>query len=98
MTVNELMKKHNKYLGKVSLANVNRLAGALAILFELIETKRMGGELSYNHVIIPKSYKSNISSDLSSLKMMLSYSSQYNVDFRNGINALDFSSRITKNI
>lgn len=91
MTVNELMKKHNKYLGKVSLSNVNRLAGALAILFELIETKRTVGELSFNHVIIPKSYKSNISSDLSSLKMMLSYSSQYNVDFRNGIDVMVFS-------
>ena len=91
MTVNELMKKHNKYLGKVSLFNVNKLAGALAILFELIETKRTDGELSYNHVIIPKSYKSNTSSNLSSLNMLLGYSSQYNVIFRNGIDAIDFS-------
>lgn len=95
MTVNELMKKHNKYLGKVSLSNVNKLAGALAILFELIETKRTDGELSYNQIVIPKSYKSNTSSDLSSLNMLLRYSSQYNVDFRNGINVnfLDFSNR-----
>ncbi len=96
MTVNELMKKHNKYLGKVSLFNVNRLAGALAILFELIETKRMDGELSYNHVIIPRSYKSNTTSDVSSLNMLLRYSSQYNVDFRNGINVLEFSQRLRR--
>lgn len=91
MTINELIKKHNKYLGKVSLSNVNKLAGALAILFELIETKRTDGELSYNHVVIPKTYKSNIPSDLSSLNMMLRYSSQYNVDFRNSSGILEFS-------
>lgn len=96
MTVNELMKKHNKYLGKVSLFNVNKLAGALAILFELIETKRMVGELSYNHVIIPRSYKSNTTSDLSSLNMLLNYSSQYNVVFRNGINVLEYSKKLRK--